>query len=123
MAEYIDREVAVLAMHEAKKQDMPLFNEGLMKGADIIISMTAAAVVKRKKGLWALVEKRRKASVYRCSECGNFFTVWPDTLNCGRGDMNYCPNCGADMREQEPKTEPAPETYDLLREEGGWNLQ
>ena len=55
----------------------------------------AADVVERKTGKWALVEKRRKASVYRCSKCGNFFTVWPDTLNCGRGDMNYCPNCGA----------------------------
>ena len=66
--------------------------------AAMIDSVPAADVVERKTGKWALVEKRRKASVYRCSECGNFFTVWPDTLNCGRGDMNYCPNCGADMR-------------------------
>lgn len=61
-------------------------------------AIPAADVVERKKGKWALVEKRRKASVYRCSECGNFFTVWPDTLNCGRGDMNYCCECGADVR-------------------------
>ena len=127
MAEYIDRAAIYEKLndlpHEYRNAEQRARTGGIAACKEIVRYFPAANVVERKKGLWALVEKRRKASVYRCSECGNFFTVWPDTLNCGRGDMNYCPNCGADMREQEPKTEPAPETYDLLREEGGWNLQ
>jgi len=31
-----------------------------------------------------------------CSECGN--TLDFSGVNAGRGDANFCPNCGADMR-------------------------
>ena len=37
---------------------------------------------------------------FKCSKCGNILDF--NGVNCGRGDANYCPNCGADMRgEQE----------------------
>ena len=35
--------------------------------------------------------------IFKCSECGN--TLNRSGVNCGRGDANFCPNCGADMRE------------------------
>lgn len=35
---------------------------------------------------------------YKCSECGN--TLDFNGLNCGRGDANYCPNCGAKMESE-----------------------
>lgn len=42
----------------------------------------------KKIGVWG--------RVYRCSQCGNFLDF--DAVNAGRGDANFCPNCGADMR-------------------------
>ncbi len=33
--------------------------------------------------------------IFKCSVCGN--TLDMDGVNAGRGDANYCPNCGAKM--------------------------
>lgn len=43
-----------------------------------------------------------KQIYFSCSVCGN--TLDPHGLNCGRGDANFCPNCGAIM-DEEPKGE------------------
>ena len=50
---------------------------------------------------FSLEEARRRESVYKCSACGNYLTVGTNTLNGGRGDLNYCPNCGAKKRREE----------------------
>lgn len=55
----------------------------------------------RKKGKWVkhsygLILKSRWGE---CSVCGNILDF--AGVNAGRGDANYCPNCGADMREGE----------------------
>lgn len=47
----------------------------------------------RKEGRWKKMEARGR--VYRCNQCGNFLDF--DGVNVGRGDANYCPNCGAKM--------------------------
>lgn len=55
-----------------------------------------------KHGRWILIGRGRitKSRDLKCSVCGNYFRVYDDvTLNAGRGDANFCPNCGADMRE------------------------
>lgn len=36
---------------------------------------------------------------FKCSVCGNFIDF--DGVNAGRGDANYCPNCGAKMEGAE----------------------
>lgn len=37
---------------------------------------------------------------YKCSECGGYLEI-----DCGDVEMNYCPNCGVDMRgENNEKT-------------------
>jgi len=36
---------------------------------------------------------------YQRSECGDYLDF--NGLNAGRGDANYCPNCGADMRGEQ----------------------
>ena len=33
--------------------------------------------------------------IFKCSVCGN--TLDMDGVNAGRGDANYCPNCGSKM--------------------------
>lgn len=47
----------------------------------------------KKIGVWG--------RVYRCNQCGNFLDF--DGVNAGRGDANFCPNCGAimDAKEEE----------------------
>lgn len=46
-------------------------------------------------GEWIKMDKR--GNNVRCSKCGN--TLDLRGVNAGRGDANYCPNCGVDMRE------------------------
>ena len=57
-----------------------------------------------KQGEWLDLDegfKRRwfRHHMYKCSRCGN--TLDMDGVNAGRGDANYCPNCGAKMRKEE----------------------
>ena len=53
---------------------------------------------KEKVGHWIneKVWKLFPSNDYKCSECGN--TLDFDGVNCGRGDANYCPNCGCLMK-------------------------
>lgn len=54
---------------------------------------------KPKAGHWinAKVGKLFPSNDFKCSECGNVLDF--NGVNCGRGDANYCPNCGAKMQE------------------------
>lgn len=36
---------------------------------------------------------------YKCNQCGNFLDF--NGVNAGRGDANFCPNCGAEMSRGE----------------------
>lgn len=40
----------------------------------------------------AKVGKLFPSNDYKCSKCGNILNL--DGVNCGRGDANFCPNCG-----------------------------
>ena len=50
----------------------------------------------RKQGRW--IKEENRGQLYRCSACGNFLDF--RGVNAGRGNANYCPNCGADMRKE-----------------------
>lgn len=56
--------------------------------------------IQPKKGKWIDTGENEEwyAREYRCSECG-------DTM---LGDANFCPNCGADMREGKADAQPEP---------------
>ena len=43
----------------------------------------------KKEGRWS------RGRMYRCDQCGNYLDFYG--VNAGRGDANYCPNCGARM--------------------------
>lgn len=46
-------------------------------------------------GRWLSLEGWFNKSIVKCSVCGN--TLNMDGVNAGRGDANFCPNCGARM--------------------------
>lgn len=56
-------------------------------------NVPAADVVPVAHGKWKKIGVWGR--VYRCSQCGNFLDF--DAVNAGRGDANFCPNCGAKM--------------------------
>lgn len=42
---------------------------------------------------------KQEREIFKCSNCGNYLDF--SGVNAGRGDANYCPNCGARMDEEE----------------------
>lgn len=51
-----------------------------------------------KTGHWIPYDQRFPwSNEYKCSECGNYLNF--SGVNGGRGDANFCPSCGADMRQ------------------------
>lgn len=46
-------------------------------------------------GRWLSLEGWFNKSIVKCSVCGN--TLNMEGVNAGRGDANFCPNCGAMM--------------------------
>lgn len=48
----------------------------------------------RKTGKWIRVD----SNTFKCSLCGNFLNF--RGVNAGRGDANYCPNCGKKLEKE-----------------------
>ena len=44
---------------------------------------------------WISFKEKCNRNMVKCSRCGN--TLDMDGVNVGRGDANYCPNCGSKM--------------------------
>ena len=105
MAEYIEREEARPDAFciGVSCQDCPFLKSPLYGGCridDFIASIPAADVRPVVRGKWLndfCGKGRFSKRIVQCSLCGNFLDL--DGVNAGRGDANYCPNCGADMRE------------------------
>ena len=89
MAEYIEREK--LLSHLFNKQNKPL---------DVMREITEfpAAVAPVKHGKWGAYEVfplTASLNGHPCSECGMRFSTSQIVF------MNYCPNCGARMEQEE----------------------
>lgn len=53
--------------------------------------------LKRAEGEWILYDKRFPwRTWYKCSSCGNYLDF--SGVNGGRGEVKFCPNCGANMK-------------------------
>lgn len=88
MAEYINKET-LYAELDSKLDGRPMEDTvPWLLCMSIVRKFPAADVVERKKGKWEKVYYGNRPN--RCSECrqkNNYRT-------------NFCPNCGADMREK-----------------------
>lgn len=63
-------------------------------------------IEERKKGEWIKVDKNNiffVPHILQCSICGDILDKYG--VNAGRGDANYCPHCGADMRGERDETD------------------
>ena len=121
MPEYISREAALDSLCTAcesvpidEKELCPYRFTGCQEYANLL-TLRTADVKPVVRGKWMPHKTKTGKNWWKCSAC--------DYVSEHKRNYNYCPNCGADMRKPEAKQEPAPETYDLLHEEGGWNLQ
>lgn len=58
-----------------------------------------------KTGHWinAKVGRLFPSNDFKCSVCGNILDF--SGVNCGRGDANYCPNCGVKMVDSQEGSE------------------
>lgn len=71
--------------------------------AEFVLSKLPSAQPEREKGNWVYGEDEYEYGIdgYHCDKCG-FFVPW----DYGHAfinyieDYNFCPNCGADMREE-----------------------
>ena len=48
---------------------------------------------------WIKVDKH----IYKCEKCRNYLDF--DGVNAGRGDANFCPNCGAKMEDEDDRND------------------
>lgn len=90
MGDYIEREAALSAV---------LLGANRHQMAEYIADLPAADVRPVVRGEWEGRKTFLHGTIVKCSLCGNFLDL--DGVNAGRGNANFCPNCGADMRPQE----------------------
>ena len=108
MPECIEREAAIELLSQPITMSMCLSTEEChhkiaQQRIDryLIENIPAADVRPVVRGKWLndfCGKGRFSKRIVQCSLCGNFLDL--DGVNAGRGDANYCPNCGADMREE-----------------------
>ena len=70
--------------------DMPCYRE-----RKLIEEAQEELLESASQGYWT----KEHGSIYKCSNCRNLLDF--DGVNAGRGDANYCPNCGTRMKVEE----------------------
>lgn len=90
METYIDKAEALGVISTLYDGDIE-HNKTLDKAHEAIVAMPAADVREVRKGKW----EYDHWCEFKCSVCGAFSKSEPY-----RGRENFCPNCGADMREE-----------------------
>ena len=101
MNDLISRQAAIDALEQAKEQ---YFDRRVIIGKmQDVVSNLPSAQPERKKGTW-IIKDNPGTGWYRvtCSECGEDVTSTAPCIGFypnAKVTWNYCPNCGADMRE------------------------
>ncbi len=109
MAKYIDREAFMQSMyHEAfeKDTDLQKWDGGCWiryKLFENVMSATPSADVQPvRRGKWIIVDQGDTACLVECDQCGMHYIVANDVFDewLASENRNYCPKCGAYMREK-----------------------
>ena len=97
MNDLISRQDAISKIREVYEYEFPTasgeFDEFVVSIIPNILRNLPSAEPEYKNGKWIKVEHWRRC--YKCNQCGNYLDF--DGVNAGRGDENFCPNCGARM--------------------------
>lgn len=98
MSDLINREDAIEILSERAESLRGMQGDlgGACRGAMRIIESLPSAEPERKTGKWKKIGHWGRH--YRCDQCGN--TLDFDGVNVGRGDANFCPNCGARLERE-----------------------
>lgn len=86
------REEAILRLEALKDFSQNNELKNMHEAIDMAIHSLEADVRENVEGEWKILDKH----TVQCPVCNN--TLDLSGVNAGRGDANYCPNCGADMR-------------------------
>ena len=97
MPRYIDLDKQLVRLYR-----LNLTCEDVIK--EFLLSAEAADVPERKVGKWITEYDSwgglfKTVRGHKCSLCNHYLDF--DGVNAGRGDANYCPNCGARMGEED----------------------
>jgi len=104
MPEYIEREKAIVSLLEIiDRQNHPewLWTDEICGALNTIPAADVRPVVKATwivKEMQALFPGMDEHPVFVCSECG--YQIY-DLFDSLKERHHFCPNCGADMREEE----------------------
>lgn len=97
--ELIDKETAYKELSEYYHHNEFIQHLALSEALDRVPTVDAEPVV---HGKWIYLDKENKffrKHIVECSICNNSLDLY--AVNGGRGDANYCPNCGAKMEKPE----------------------
>ena len=102
MSDLISRQALCDDLREYKVDPVSVLSDefevkGYNDGIDLAISVIAefpSVEPERKKGEWIYEGKRGRFPACKCSICGHYENADWAMLQ----GVNYCPNCGADMR-------------------------
>lgn len=99
MNEYISKEDALNAMCRRCAINCPLNKCAEYRSlAEDIAAVIPADVNPVARGEWEEYDDWNDSNIYRCSNCGSEFMLEAGTPK--ENDYNFCPNCGAEMRER-----------------------
>ncbi|MBQ1294674.1 MAG: hypothetical protein IIY21_11585 [Clostridiales bacterium] len=98
MAEYIEKQHLMDFLDGCIEEEKGNRSQVIVEAIKMTIDrMPLADLVERKRGEWD--KDSNMAFYWKCSECGAYL-FWRHEEFMVNGNLNYCPNCGADMRKQ-----------------------
>lgn len=102
MADLIDRQTAIKAIHEEFDECLVWDESGQHTANEvesILTSLPSVVAQPVRHGHWETIEGWDGDELYRCSECGAEFVLIDGTPK--DNDYWFCPHCGADMRGEQ----------------------
>lgn len=96
MGDFISRDVALKCFRAWRDKNGDIHEPDEMEEYQKIEALSVADVRENRRGKWIRIGHFGR--YYKCDQCGNSLDF--DGVNAGRGDANFCPNCGADLRRE-----------------------